>query len=122
MFLPAQTRAQWSGWVIQQYNSASVAMGALGKELFTFGKPYWLVPFAMFLGLWMPLPFWAAHRLLARKGLGGTWVARAAAYINTPILLLYIGYLPYSVNGQWWYVRAGSLRCLMRLTGIGRVS
>ena len=24
---------QWSGWIIQQYNSASVAMGALGKEL-----------------------------------------------------------------------------------------
>ena len=27
------TVLQWSGWIIQQYNSASVAMGALGKEL-----------------------------------------------------------------------------------------
>lgn len=44
---PIGTRL-WSGWVVQQYNSASIAMGALGKELFAFGKPYWLIPFAMF--------------------------------------------------------------------------
>ncbi|KZV85364.1 OPT superfamily oligopeptide transporter [Exidia glandulosa HHB12029] len=98
---PLGTRI-WSGWVIQQYNSASVAMGALGKELFTFGNPYWLVPFAMFMGLFMPIPFWVVHKLLKRKGLEESWLAKAAAYINTPILLLYIGYLPYSVNGQWW--------------------
>ena len=89
---------QWSGWIIQQYNSGSVAMGALGKELFTYGKPYWLVPFAIFLGLFMPIPFWLVHRF-ARKD---SFAARAAKYINTPIILLYIGYLPYSVNGMWW--------------------
>ncbi|KAF8156006.1 OPT oligopeptide transporter [Crassisporium funariophilum] len=45
---PVGTRV-WSGWIIQQYNSASVAMGALGKELFSIGKPagYWIIPFAM---------------------------------------------------------------------------
>ncbi|ETW80571.1 oligopeptide transporter [Heterobasidion irregulare TC 32-1] len=94
---PVGTRI-WSGWIIQQYNSSSVAMGALGKELFTYGKPYWLVPFAIFLGLFMPIPFWLVHRF-ARKD---SFVARAAKYINTPIILLYIGYLPYSVNGMWW--------------------
>ena len=73
-------------------------MGALGKELFTYGKPYWLVPFAIFLGLFMPIPFWLVHRF-ARKD---SFAARAAKYINTPIILLYIGYLPYSVNGMWW--------------------
>lgn len=31
---PSGTRV-WSGWIIQSYNSASVAMGALGKELYT---------------------------------------------------------------------------------------
>nr|AGA20382.1 oligopeptide transporter 11 [Phanerodontia chrysosporium] len=94
---PVGTRV-WSGWIIQQYNSASVAMGALGKELFTVGKPYWLVPFAILLGLVFPLPFWLVHRYAPR----GSWVSRAAAYINTPIVALYVGYLPYSVNGQWW--------------------
>lgn len=94
---PVGTRV-WSGWIIQQYNSASVAMGALGKELFTLGKPYWLVPFAIFLGLFFPIPFWLLHHYTKK----GSWISRAAAYINTPIIALYIGYLPYSVNGQWW--------------------
>jgi hypothetical protein len=95
-------------------------MGALGKELFTFGKQYWLIPFAVFMGLWMPIPFWAVYKYAPE----GSFVSRAAGYIHTPVLLLYIGivlllvsyglrwhstdlwtgYLPYSVNGQWWYV------------------
>jgi hypothetical protein len=33
-------------------------MGALGKELFTAGKPYWLVPFGVVIGFFAPLPFW----------------------------------------------------------------
>ncbi|GBE87677.1 predicted protein [Sparassis crispa] len=94
---PLGTRV-WSGWNIQSVNSASVAMGALGKELFEYGKPYYLVAFAIFIGLAFPVPFWLLHRF-ARPG---SWVAKFAAYINTPIVALYIGYLPYSVNGQWW--------------------
>ncbi|KAI0070550.1 OPT oligopeptide transporter [Panus rudis PR-1116 ss-1] len=94
---PVGTRV-WSGWIIQQYNSASVAMGALGTELFTMGKPYWLVPFAIFLGLFIPIPFWLVHKF-SRPG---SVINKVAAYINTPILMLYIGWLPYSVNGQWW--------------------
>lgn len=31
--IPLNGLPQWSGWIVQQYNSASVAMGALGKEL-----------------------------------------------------------------------------------------
>ncbi|KAI1798399.1 OPT oligopeptide transporter, partial [Ganoderma leucocontextum] len=94
---PVGTRV-WSGWIIQGYNSSSVALGAFGKELFTYGKPYYLIGFAFFIGLSFPVPFWLAHKL-AKKG---SWIARAAESVNTPIISLYIGYLPYSVNGQWW--------------------
>ncbi|CDO73896.1 hypothetical protein BN946_scf185016.g53 [Trametes cinnabarina] len=94
---PVGTRV-WSGWIIQSYNSSSVAMGALGKELFAFGKPYYLVPFAIFIGLLFPIPFWIVHKLAPK----GSVIARGAEYIITPIVALYVGYLPYSVNGQWW--------------------
>ncbi|PIL27341.1 transporter [Ganoderma sinense ZZ0214-1] len=94
---PVGTRV-WSGWIIQGYNSSSVAMGAFGKELFTYGKPYYLIGFAFFIGLSFPVPFWLAHKLAKP----GSWVARVAEFVNTPIISLYIGYLPYSVNGQWW--------------------
>ncbi|KAJ7625378.1 OPT oligopeptide transporter protein-domain-containing protein [Mycena polygramma] len=93
---PIGTRL-WSGWIIQQYNSASIAMGALGKELFAFGKPYWLIPFAMFLGLFIPLPFWLVWKFSPPK----SNLAKFMKYLNLPIILLYIGWLPYSVNGQW---------------------
>lgn len=73
-------------------------MGAFGKELFTYGKPYYLIGLAFFIGLSFPIPFWIIHKL-AKKD---SWVARAAEFVNTPIISLYIGYLPYSVNGQWW--------------------
>ncbi|KAJ7816982.1 OPT oligopeptide transporter [Mycena olivaceomarginata] len=81
---------------IFNYTSASIAMGALGKELFAFGKPYWLIPFAMFLGLFMPLPFW-----LWKFSDPKSKLAKFMKYLNLPIILLYIGWLPYSVNGQW---------------------
>ncbi|KAF8491247.1 OPT oligopeptide transporter [Gautieria morchelliformis] len=88
----------WSGWIIQQLNSNSIAMGALVKELYTFGQPYWLIPFAIFLGLFTPLPFYLVHKLAPR----GSLLATSAAYLHIPIICLYIGFLPFSVNGQWW--------------------
>ncbi|KAL0948807.1 hypothetical protein HGRIS_008935 [Hohenbuehelia grisea] len=96
---PVGTRV-WSGWIIQQYNSASVAMGALGKELFAFGKPagYWIIPFGMFIGLFVPLPFWLVWKFSKK----GSLLSRTMEYINIPIITLYMGWLPYSVNGQWW--------------------
>lgn len=75
-------------------------MGALGKELFTYGKEsgYWIIPFGMFIGLFCPIPFWVIHRYSKP----GSTLAKTMKYINVPIITLYIGYLPYSVNGQWW--------------------
>ncbi|KAI0330064.1 OPT oligopeptide transporter [Cubamyces sp. BRFM 1775] len=94
---PIGTRI-WSGWIIQGYNSSSVAMGALGKELFAYGKPYYLIAFAIFIGLIFPIPFWVVHKLARKDSL----LARGAEYIITPVVALYVGWLPYSVNGQWW--------------------
>ncbi|KZV73279.1 OPT oligopeptide transporter [Peniophora sp. CONT] len=94
---PTGTRL-WSGWIIQQYNSASIAMGALGKELFTYGNAYWLIPFAIFIGFFIPIPFYLASRF----GKPGSLIKRTGDFVHTSVILLYIGYLPYSVNGQWW--------------------
>ncbi|KAF4600327.1 hypothetical protein EYR38_004952 [Pleurotus pulmonarius] len=96
---PIGTRV-WSGWIIQGYNSASIAMGALGKELFSLGKPagYWIIPFGIVIGLFAPLPFWIVWKF-SRPG---SRLSMTMEYINVPIVALYIGWLPYSVNGQWW--------------------
>ncbi|KAF8578774.1 OPT superfamily oligopeptide transporter [Ramaria rubella] len=88
----------WSGWVIQQLNSNSIAMGALVKELYTVGKPYWLVPFSIFIGFFTPLPFYLIYKMCPKESA----LAKTMAYMHVPIIALYIGYLPFSVNGQWW--------------------
>ncbi|KAJ7470934.1 OPT oligopeptide transporter [Mycena latifolia] len=93
---PIGTRL-WTGWITQQYNSASIAMGALGKELFVFGKPYWLIPFAIFLGLFMPLPVWLVWKFSSPK----SRISEFMKYLNLPIILLFVGALPAGVNGQW---------------------
>ena len=54
--------------------------------------------FACFIGLIFPVPFW----LLYKFSPSGSRLQRAAHFIHTPIVALYVGYLPYSVNGQWW--------------------
>ncbi|KAL1701488.1 OPT oligopeptide transporter protein-domain-containing protein [Schizophyllum commune] len=97
---PTGTRV-WSGWIIQGLNSAAIAMGALGEELFTVGKPsgYWIIPFSTIIGFFIPLPFYLIWRFSPNKN---SFIAQAARYINVPVLTLYMGYLPYSVNGQWW--------------------
>ncbi|KAH8822770.1 OPT oligopeptide transporter protein-domain-containing protein [Flagelloscypha sp. PMI_526] len=96
---PTGTRI-WSGWIVQQYNSASIMMGALGKEMFVLGSPsgYWILPFSIFIGLFVPLPFYFIHKWAGAE----SKIGKIAAYPVIPVLLLYIGYLPYSVNGQWW--------------------
>lgn len=75
-------------------------MGALGTELFAYHKRYYLLAFAIFIGLLFPIPFWLLHRYTKPN----TFLNKFGRFINTPILVLYIGYLPYSVNGQWWCV------------------
>lgn len=57
-----------------------------------------LIPFAIFIGFFIPIPFWLASRF----GKPGSLIKRTGDFVHTSVILLYIGYLPYSVNGQWW--------------------
>ncbi|ORY26993.1 OPT oligopeptide transporter protein-domain-containing protein [Naematelia encephala] len=90
---PLGTRV-WAGWNVQGTNSKAVTFGALGKELYLSGKPYWFIPAALGIGLVLPIPFWLMHRRFPKQ--------RFWSYINVPIVTNYMGWLPYSVNGMWW--------------------
>ncbi|KAJ7700279.1 OPT oligopeptide transporter [Mycena olivaceomarginata] len=105
---------------IFNYTSASIAMGALGKELFAFGKPYWLIPFAMYvLGLFMPLPFWAVWKFSDPKSkLAKTrrpkWFAKynyilsAALDGGSQVILFILSFAVFGASGKaitfpsWW--------------------
>ena len=74
-------------------NSKAVTFGALGKQLYLSGKPYWFVPAALGIGLVLPIPFWLMHKKYPKQTI---W-----RYLNVPIITNYMGWLPYSVNGEW---------------------
>jgi len=52
----------WSGQVPQKNNSQAITWGGLSKYLFAVGKRYQWVPWAYVFGLFVPIPFWLAHR------------------------------------------------------------
>lgn len=83
-----------AGWNIQSVNSGALTWGALGKELYASGKPYWFIPAALGIGLAAPIPFWLLHKMFPNQ--------RIWSYLNIPIITNYMGWLPYSVNGMWW--------------------
>ncbi len=83
-----------AGWNIQSVNSGALTWGALGKELYASGKPYWFIPAALGIGLAAPIPFWLMHKKFPNQ--------RIWSYLNIPIITNYMGWLPYSVNGMWW--------------------
>lgn len=85
---PSGTRI-WSGWNIQSLNSSAVAMGALGKDLFSYGTEagYWIIPFCLFIGLLVPIPFYIAHKFMKPTSRG----AQLIRFMDFPILCQYIG-------------------------------
>ncbi|KAF8896110.1 OPT oligopeptide transporter protein-domain-containing protein [Infundibulicybe gibba] len=95
----------WSGQQPQQYNSQAVAWGGLSHELFAVGKRYQFVAWAYVIGLFVPVPFWIAHRY---------WPKLRADYLYTPVICYYIGWLCVGINSsifmyfsiawfsQWW--------------------
>ncbi|KAF9241516.1 OPT oligopeptide transporter protein-domain-containing protein [Melanogaster broomeanus] len=95
----------WSGQQPQQYNSQAIAWGGLGHQLFSAGQRYQWVPWAYVLGLFVPIPFWVAHRF---------WPKLHLDYLYTPVIAYFIGWLCVGINSsilsyftvafvsQWW--------------------
>ncbi|KAF8135498.1 OPT oligopeptide transporter protein-domain-containing protein [Boletus edulis] len=95
----------WSGQQPQQYNSQAIAWGGLSHELFSAGQRYQWVPWAYLIGLFVPVPFWVAHRF---------WPKLRLDYLYTPVIVYFIGWLCVGINSsilsyfavgflsQWW--------------------
>ncbi|KAI0266365.1 OPT oligopeptide transporter protein-domain-containing protein [Gloeopeniophorella convolvens] len=81
----------WSGQQPQQYNSQAIAWGGLAHELFAHGKRYQWVAWAYVLGLFVPVPFYLAHRW---------WPKLRADYLYTPVICYYIGWLCVGINSS----------------------
>lgn len=81
----------WSGAITQQFNAQAVTFGGFPHELFSVGSKYQWVPLVMFIGFFVPIPFWYAHRRWPRMGL---------EHFNTPVILFYLCYLNLGINSS----------------------
>ncbi|KZO97758.1 OPT superfamily oligopeptide transporter [Calocera viscosa TUFC12733] len=81
----------WSGQQPQQYNSQAIAWGGLAHELFSVGGRYEWVSLAYVVGLFVPVPFWIAHKYFPKLGLD---------YLYTPVIAYYIGWLCVGINSS----------------------
>ncbi|KAH0827797.1 OPT oligopeptide transporter protein-domain-containing protein [Lanmaoa asiatica] len=105
ILLSVQGTNIWSGQQPQQYNSQAIAWGGLSHELFSVGQRYQWVPWAYVVGLFVPVPFWVAHRF---------WPKLRLDYLYTPVIAYFIGWLCVGINSsilsyfmiaflsQWW--------------------
>jgi uncharacterized oligopeptide transporter (OPT) family protein len=80
----------WSGQQVQSYNANAVLWGALGKEIYGPGGPYFIVPMGIIIGLGLPIIPW----LLYRRFKWG-WLL----HVNTAVLAANIGDLAGGTNG-----------------------
>lgn len=85
------TSVAWSGQNVQQYNTQGIAWGALSKEMFGINGTYHMIPLALVIGFFLPVPFYLLHKLRPKLGLNN---------VNTPILIWYIGWLCVGVNSS----------------------
>ncbi|TFY65225.1 hypothetical protein EVJ58_g2107 [Rhodofomes roseus] len=81
----------WSGQNAQSYNSNAIAWGALAPHMFSPGSTYHIVPLSLVIGLFLPLPFFVAHRLWPKIGFNN---------FSTPIIMLYSCWLAVGINTQ----------------------
>ncbi|EIW74041.1 OPT oligopeptide transporter [Coniophora puteana RWD-64-598 SS2] len=105
ILLSVQGTNIWSGQQAQQYNSQAIAWGGLSHQLFAVGQRYQWVAWSYVIGLFVPVPFWVAHKL---------WPRLRSDYLYTPVICYYIGYLCVGINSsilsyftvgflsQWW--------------------
>jgi len=80
----------WSGQNIQQFNSLAISF-SMANELYAVGKRYQWVTLSFLLGFLCPLPFYLGHRLTGWRGF---------SYLNTSIILWYMGNLFVGINSS----------------------
>ncbi|PCH44089.1 peptide transporter MTD1, partial [Wolfiporia cocos MD-104 SS10] len=80
----------WSGQQVQSYNANAVLWGALGKEIYGPGGPYFVVPLGIVIGLALPVIPWLMYRRLRWE-----WLK----LVNMAVLAYNIGDLAGGTNG-----------------------
>jgi hypothetical protein len=83
----------WSGANIQQFNTLAVAW-SIAPKMFSIGARYQWVTAAFLVGFVAPLPFYIMHRLFPSQ--------RIWSYLNSSIILWYMGYLFVGINSSIW--------------------
>ncbi|SCZ88962.1 BZ3500_MvSof-1268-A1-R1_Chr1-1g00858 [Microbotryum saponariae] len=89
VLLSVQGTNIWSGQQVQSYNSQAVAWGALAKSMYAPGRPYFIIPVSIVIGLFVPLPFWVGHKFFPKLKLD---------QLVTPIMCWSIGLLSVGIN------------------------
>ncbi|KAG7087147.1 hypothetical protein E1B28_013127 [Marasmius oreades] len=89
ILLDVQGSNVWSGQQVQSFNSDAVTWGALSDQLYTPKGRYGILPLAIIIGLFVPIPFYIAHRLFPKI---------RADKVVTPILCWALGYLSVGIN------------------------
>ena len=79
----------WSGQNAQTYNANAIAWGALGQQMFGAHAEYRMVPIALAIGVFLPFPFWVAHKIWPRMGFHN---------FNTSVIMQYSCYLAVGIN------------------------
>ncbi|TFY64780.1 hypothetical protein EVJ58_g2402 [Rhodofomes roseus] len=80
----------WSGQQVQSYNANAILWGALGKEIYGPGGPYFIVPLGIVIGLGLPIIPWLLYRKYRWH-----WLT----LVNTSVLAYNIGDLAGGTNG-----------------------
>ncbi|KAI3613649.1 peptide transporter mtd1 [Moniliophthora roreri] len=88
ILLSVQGTNVWSGAGIQAFNSIG---WALAKHLYAPSSRYAFIPFSIFIGLVIPIPFWLLHRKFPTKGFDK---------LITPMLVGSIGSLGGGINSS----------------------
>ncbi|KAJ8079375.1 hypothetical protein PM082_021880 [Marasmius tenuissimus] len=91
VLLDVQGSNIWSGQQVQTFNSDAVTWGALSEHLYTPSGRYGIIPLAIIIGLFVPIPFWLAHRYFPNI---------KADQVVTPVLCWTLGYLSVGINSS----------------------
>lgn len=89
----------WSGQNVQQFNTLAIAW-SIASRMFSVGGKYQWVTISYLIGFLMPLPFYFAAKFMPK--------VKIFAYLNTPVIFWYMGFLFVGVNsGLTTYFAAG---------------